>query len=222
MDGIEADIMRWLERSEGPLAYVVLGLASLIEYVVPPFPGDSVALFGVFLAATAGWSALGVYLALNLGAIVGGMAAYGFGRAIAHEDRRPRFLRGPRFDKGIADITARYARYGTIYLAANRFVPALRAFFFVGAGIARLPWPAVLLWGGLSAAAWNGILLALGWWVGTEWDRLRSIVGTYSAVAMALVGIVIVVLAARAWRRRASPDGAGDAPPAPEDRTDRQ
>src|SRR5688572_11060620 len=193
--------MRWLEQGEGPLAYVVLGLASLIEYVFPPFPGDTVALFGVFLAATAGWSALWVYLALDVGAMAGGMAAYAFGRAIAREDRRPRFMRGPRIDASIASITARYEKHGAAYLVINRFVPALRAFFFVGAGIAGLPWPGVLFWGGVSAAAWNAILLGLGWWVGSEWERLRAILGTYSTVVLAALVIGLGVLALRAWAR---------------------
>ena len=201
LEALAGEIMQWLERSEGPLGYLVLALASLIEYVVPPFPGDTIALFGVFLAASAEWSALGVYLALDVGAIAGGMIAYAFGRAVAREERRPRWLRGPRVDRSIATITARYAKHGAIYLAINRFVPALRAFFFIGAGIAGLPWPAVMLWGGLSAAAWNALLLALGWWVGSEWDRLRAIAGTYSTVVLAIVVVVILVVIVRSARR---------------------
>ena len=200
------EIMRWLEGSEGPLGYVVLALASLVEYVVPPFPGDSVALFGVFLAATAGWGAAWVYLALNLGAIAGGMIAYAFGRSIAKPERRPRWLRGARSERAIARITERYQRHGAIYLAINRFVPALRAFFFVGAGIARLPWQAVLLWGAVSALAWNGLLLAVGWTVGSSWEAMVAWGQAYSALATTLVVAVIVSMIARAVYRRARAD----------------
>lgn len=208
LEGLASEIMAWLEQSEGPLGYLVLALASLIEYVVPPFPGDTIALFGVFLAASAEWSALGVYLALDFGAIAGGMIAYAFGRAVAREERRPRWLRGPRVDRSIATITARYAKHGAIYLALNRFVPALRAFFFVGAGIAGLPWPSVLLWGGLSAAVWNALLLALGYWVGSEWERMRAIAGTYSTAALGIVVVVILIVIARSVRGRAPDDRA--------------
>lgn len=213
-------IMRWLEGSEGPLGYVVLALASLIEYVVPPFPGDTVALFGVFLAATAGWGAAWVYLALNLGAIGGGMIAYAFGRAVAKPERRPRWLRGERSERAIASITARYRRHGAMYLGINRFVPALRAFFFVGAGIAQLPWPAVLLWGSVSALAWNAILLALGWAVGESWEAMVAWVQAYSAVATVLVVVAVIALVARgvyrrarAQQRSASEDEEGGAQP---------
>src|SRR5439155_617231 len=42
-------ILDWLRHHEGPLAYVVVGLASLIEYVFPPFPGDAIAIFAISL-----------------------------------------------------------------------------------------------------------------------------------------------------------------------------
>jgi membrane protein DedA with SNARE-associated domain len=209
------EVIRWLQGSEGPLGYAVLALASLIEYVVPPFPGDTIALFGIFLAATAGWSAVWVYLALNLGATAGGMIAYGFGRAVAAPERRPRGLRGARTERAIDTITARYRKHGVIYLAVNRFVPALRAFFFVGAGIARLPWPSVALWGGLSAAAWNGLLLALGWAVGASWERMLAAARAYSAVATVLIVAAIALLVLRTLVRRARKQTAEPEPDEP-------
>ncbi|MCZ7682066.1 MAG: hypothetical protein M5U28_26035 [Sandaracinaceae bacterium] len=90
------DLFAWLQRSEGPLAYLVLAAANAIEYVFPPFPGDSITLFGIALAAGSGYGLAWVYVALNLGALGGGMTTYAIGRWIAErrEHRTPRFLRG--------------------------------------------------------------------------------------------------------------------------------
>jgi membrane protein DedA with SNARE-associated domain len=190
-------LLDWLRHHESPLSYVVLGLAALIEYVFPPFPGDTVALFGVFLAVGAGYHASLVYVALNVGAIVGGQLAWAFGRAFADPSKRPRWLRGPRADRAIADLTARFAERGAAYLALNRFVPALRAFFFVAAGIAGLPFGRVLFFGALSAMLWNALLLALGWLVGASWERLSSLLGVYSWIVLALVLVALAI----AWAR---------------------
>src|SRR5688500_10040950 len=76
---LSASMLAWLAAHEGPFAYVAFGLASMLEYVVPPLPGDAIALFGIFLCASAGWSTAGVYLALNAGSLVGGMIAYAGG-----------------------------------------------------------------------------------------------------------------------------------------------
>ena len=187
MDELEA--IAALQAAEGPLAYLALAAAALVEYVVPPFPGDTVALAGVFLAATAGWSPLYVHLALTGGSIVGGLMAWSFGRWLAaHQERWPRLLRGPRADSALTEVRRRFDRHGPAYLALNRFLPALRAFFFVGAGLAGMrPWP-VVVWGGLSAALWNGLLLGFGYLIGRNWERLM---GAYRAYALAALGVVV-------------------------------
>lgn len=193
--------LTWLSANEGPLAYLVLGLATLLEYVFPPFPGDTVALFGVFLSFAAGYRASLVYLALNGGAILGGQLAWAFGRAFHERGKRPLWLRGKRAEAAIAEITARYATHGSVYIALNRFVPALRGFFFIAAGIAGLPFGRVMFFGALSALVWNAILMGVGYAIGANWERLSAIVSTYTAVSLTVVAVVIAVFVVIARRR---------------------
>lgn len=199
------ELFAWLQRSEGPLGYLVLTLASAVEYVFPPFPGDAIALFGVVLAASAGYDIVAVYAALTLGALGGEMAAYWAGRwiAVRREHRTPRFLRGQQARRAIDNAIARFERHGVAYLAINRFVPVLRAVVFVAAGMAKLPPAQVAGWGTLSAMMWNGLLLALGFAVGANYAKLEGLVSTYSHVALGVVGLVVVLLGLRAlWSRR--------------------
>lgn len=196
-------LLLWLQSTGGPLPYVVLGLASLLEYVFPPFPGDTVTLFGVFLAATAGWSPLGVYTVLNVGAVGGGMLAYAFGRWLAdrRETKPPRFFRSERAQRALASAVARFERHGAAYLALNRFLPAMRAFFFVGAGMARLPAWKVAVYGALSALLWNALIFAVGWTVGGNFERLLELSQTYSKAAFLVLGLLGLGLAVRWWAR---------------------
>lgn len=193
------EIRAWLETNEGPWAYVAIGLACLLEYVFPPFPGDTVALLGVFLAVTAGYSTPLTFLALNVGALLGGLGAYGFGRAIAEPSRRPALLRGERSSQAIATLVERYRERGGLYLLSNRFVPALRAFFFVAAGIARVPVWQVVVYGGLSAVLWNTLLFVLGWLAGESFEVLEGWVGYYAIGVLAIAAIAAVVVF---WRSR--------------------
>lgn len=172
----------------------MLGLAAALEYVLPPFPGDTVTLFGVFLAGTAGFSPWLVYLAIDVGSVLGGLAAYAVGRRIDPENP-PRFLRGRRTRAALDEVRARFVRHGAVYLAVNRFLPALRAFFFVGAGLARVPLSRVVVWGTLSASLWNALLFAVGWAVGGNWQRLAGMAQSYAWVALALSVAAIAVFA---------------------------
>ncbi len=207
------EVLAWLQHSEGPLGYAALAAACCVEYLVPPLPGDTVALFGIVLAATAGWSAPLVYLALNVGAVGGGMAVYGIGRWIGghRAERTPRFLRTQQAREALDATIARFERHGALYLLLNRFVPALRGFFFLAAGIAGIPAWKVALYGTISAMLWNALLLALGWAAGSNLERLQGWLSIYTWAALAVVAVVVGVMIVRAVRarRRARVDGGG-------------
>lgn len=186
------------------MAYLVLALAGAIEYVVPPLPGDTVTLFGAVLAGTAGYSLGLVYGCVTVGAIGGSLVAYAFGLWAGRNERRwPRWLRGEKTSRRIHTVIARFERNGAAYLAVNRFLPALRAVFFVAAGMAELPLWKVVVFGGLSAAVWNAGILAVGWAVGHNFDRLRSIYEQYTTWSLVVVGLLVLALVARwVWMRR--------------------
>ena len=188
----------WLRTHEGPPAYLALGLASLIEYVFPPFPGDTIAVFGACLAFAAGYQPALVYLALVSGAVVGGQTMWMLGRTLRKREPRPAFLTGPRASAALAEVTQRFETHGAWFLVAHRFIPALRAFVFVGAGLAGLSFWRVLVLGGLSAMIWNGLLLAAGWLVTDQWERLSDWVSAYSIVVVA----ILIAVALVAWLRR--------------------
>lgn len=180
----------------------LLALAAFIEYIFPPFPGDAVVVFGAFLVTRRGWSLGAVFVAVLVGSAAGFMIDYALGRALAKsEDRwKGRLARArPHVDK----LVARFERHGVVYLCINRFLPSVRAFFFLAAGMAKLsPWK-VLACGLVSAAAWNAILFALGATVGKSWERLHAITTTYGLVIGALLaGIVVGIVVVTIVRRR--------------------
>ena len=129
------EFLHTLEHGPQYWAYALVVAAAAIEYVFPPVPGDTVALFAVALAVRAQLSWVFVYLSMTLGALLGGLAAWGFGLWLAnHEESWPSFLRTPGATRALDAVRRGYERHGAMYLVVNRFLPALRAFFFVGAG----------------------------------------------------------------------------------------
>jgi membrane protein DedA with SNARE-associated domain len=143
-----------------------------------------------------------VYVVLVLGAVVGGQAMWALGRRIGAGRERPRFLRGPRASKALTDIALHFDRHGTLFLVVHRFIPALRAFVFVGAGMSGLSFWRVLVFGGLSAVLWNGALFGVAWLVASSWDRLERYLSIYSWVVLALLVVVAIVFFVRRRARR--------------------
>jgi len=190
------EFLHTLEHGPQYWAYVLVVAAAAIEYVFPPIPGDTVALFAVALAVRAQLHWVFVYLAMTFGALLGALAAWGFGVWLAnHEDSWPSFLKTPGATRALDAVRRGYAQHGAMYLVVNRFLPAFRAFFFVGAGLSRMSAGRVIVFGGISAALWNALLMALGYAVGNNWEALRELAERYAAAPLILIVLALVAVA---------------------------
>ncbi|HEX8952566.1 MAG TPA: VTT domain-containing protein [Polyangia bacterium] len=177
-------------------------LSACIEYLFPPFPGDTITVFGAFLVARRGWSAPAVFGAVTVGSAIGCMLDYALGRWLGKTEERWTRGRLGRYRPQIDALVERFSRHGGLYIAINRFIPSLRGLFFIAAGMARLRWWVVLAYGTVSALLWNALLLLLGVTVGQSWDRLVSVFATYGAAFWSLVVIAVVALVVRRFARR--------------------
>lgn len=198
------EFLHTLEHGPQQWAYALIVAASAVEYVFPPLPGDTVVLFAVVLAARTQLNWLLVYALMTLGAMGGGLIGWAFGLWLAnHEDHWPRFLKRPGALRALDAVRRGYERNGPMYLAANRFLPALRAFFFVGAGLSRMGAWSVILFGGLSAALWNALLLGAGYAVGHNWDAMRDLMERYTTATLFVIIVAVVAIVARfLWEGR--------------------
>jgi membrane protein DedA with SNARE-associated domain len=209
--------IRYVAANNNPVGLSILAASAAIEYIFPPFPGDTITLFGAFLITARGWSFVLVFTAVLLGSGVGAMADYYFGRWLARREAAWTGRRA-RVRQVIDDLVERFRRHGEAYIVLNRFLPAVRAFFFVAAGMAGLRPGRVLLWSLVSAALWNLLLISVGAAVGANWQRIQWFATTYSrAVSLLLVAIVVFFLGRWWWRRRRAarqaPVGRGGAAP---------
>jgi len=198
MDTLQAVLGR-----TGPAAPAILFFGSLVEYVFPPFPGDTVVVLGAWYAVKGTLSWPMTFAAVTAGAILGAWIDYRVGAAIGAALEKGARRRGPITLDHVRRVEAGYRRYGAWFLLANRFLPAIRAFLFVGAGAARLPLRRVLLYGGISAAVWNAILLAVGAFVVSNLDELVALLQRYTTAAWVLmVAVACALLVRGALRRR--------------------
>lgn len=193
-----AEWLDWLQTLPPAVAWVTLGGAALVEYVFPPFPGDTVVLAGAVLVGVFGWPVLPVFGAITLGAVLGSALDFQLGRWFVASGRYDRME--PARRAALDDLVQGFRDHGAIYLALNRFVPGVRALFFVAAGLAGLRWPAVLWWSTVSAVVWNGLLVGAGVGFGANLDGLETWMGRYSLAVGALVGVAVLAVGWRVWR----------------------
>lgn len=183
---------RWVQQL-GALGYVLLGLAALLEYVVPPFPGDTVMLLGGAYAVRGERSVVGVFVAVTLGSVAGLAIMYGVGRLFGS--------RVAKYPRVMAAAEALRDRASWLLLA-NRFFPTFRAVLFIAAGSAKMPFGKVLLLGASSAMAWNVLMIAIGYAVGGNAEKLTSLFAQYNRIALILLGMAVLVVVVRFLLKR--------------------
>jgi membrane protein DedA with SNARE-associated domain len=187
----------------GIFGLLVLGLAAMLEYLVPPFPGDTITLMGGVYAVRGDHPWPLVFLVVTAGSVAGAALNYWFGMWLARRfDANPqaRFL-GFTHAK-LEVIQARMRRTGPWLLLINRFLPGIRGVIFIAAGAARIPRRNALVLGAVSAMAHNGLVLAVGRAVGGNLERLEELVMRYQLAVVVLVCVAVLAVVVRALARR--------------------
>src|SRR5262249_17986421 len=141
---------------------------------------------------------------ITIGSVLGAAIDYWVGYMIrARIDRRPDAkLFGGVSHQRIRELQERMQRVGSGLILINRFLPAVRAFLFVAAGAARMPFFRVLLLGAISAMAWNCLMMGLGIAVGGNAERLEALLRNYQIAVYSILAIAMIAIAARIVQRR--------------------
>ena len=159
---------QWLLTRYGSQFFWVSALIVFIEcgLLFPLLPGDSL-LFSVGLFISRGDIDVNIAVAclvLSLVAFLGNVAGYEIGRAAGARlyERDGRFIKKKYFDQ----TTAFFDKHGNKALVMGRFVPVVRTFVTVVAGVGRMERRRFLFWSAVGAVAWATGLTMLGYLLG--------------------------------------------------------
>ena len=191
----------------GMAGLLVLGLAAMLEYLVPPFPGDTITLLGGVYAVRGDHPWPLVFLVITAGSVAGAAINYWFGTWLARRfDANPQASVLGITHAKLEVVQARMRRSGPWLLLVNRFLPGIRGFIFIAAGAARIPRRNALLLGAVSAMAHNGLVITVGRAVGGNLEQLETLVARYqmAVVVLVLIGVLAVVVRALARRTPAT------------------
>ena len=192
--------------------YFFLFMGAFLENVVPPIPGDTLIVFGAYLAGIGVIQVWPAYIAMYVGSAMGCLLVYG----MAYVKGRDFFLRLERrfFDESkieVAEIW--FEKYGIRIVIFNRFLPTVRAFVGIVAGIIRMNPVRMTLYVAIGVFLWNSLLVYFGLMVGENWQLVVTVLRTYNQVVITLVLVVGgAYYGWKYWKRRKSEpkeDGAG-------------
>jgi membrane-associated protein len=184
----------------GAIYLLVFGLVFVESGLIIGFllPGDTVLFTAGLLAADSsrGLSVPALAIGAAAFAVLGDVVAYWSGARLG----RPWLVRrGGRLGDSLGRAEAFYARWGWSAVVAARFVPWLRTFTPILAGVSRMPYAAFVTANLAGALVWGSGLVLLGFTAhGTPWLRHAA----YGVAAVAILASLIGTIALH--RRRPS------------------
>jgi membrane protein DedA with SNARE-associated domain len=182
-----------------------VGLAILLETVVPPIPSEVVLPLAGYLAQTGRMGLLAALLCATAGSLLGAAFLYQLGRWLGPERSRRWLDRLPLVDTADVDKAFRaFERRGRTAVLLGRLVPVVRSFISVPAGVVRMPWPQFLLYTALGSAVWNGALIGAGVALGTQYELVERYVGLLDRARVVAVVGLLGWMVVRHLRRRGS------------------
>jgi len=194
---------QWLLGRFGAQFFWVSAAIVFIEcgLLFPILPGDSL-LFAVGLFIAEGSIDLNILLAcllLTVVAFLGNVVGYEIGRAVGAPlyERDGRFLKKKYFD----DTHAFFDRHGAKALVLGRFVPIVRTFITVVAGVSRMDRRHFFVWSGVGALLWATGLTLIGYFLGNAFPFLKD---HLEAAILLIVAVSVVPMVVEFLRHRSA------------------
>jgi membrane-associated protein len=203
---------QWLLEHFGSQFFWVSAAIIFIEcgLLFPFLPGDSL-LFAIGLFIATGDLNMNLFVALvilSVAAFAGNVVGYEIGRAIG----TPLYHRNGRFlkEKHFLRAHAFFERYGAKALVIGRFVPVVRTFITVVAGVSRMDRRHFFTWSGVGAVLWVWTVTLAGYFLGDHFPFLKDHLeaAILAIVAVSLIPAVVELVRHRLQARRAAQEGA--------------
>jgi membrane protein DedA with SNARE-associated domain len=197
--------LNYVESLPNHLAYLLLGLSAFVENVFPPIPGDTITAFGAFLVGMGRLDFVGVYLSTTFGSLLGFMALFWLGSYLGRHffiKKDYRFFKA----KDIIKAEEWFRNYGYYIIACNRFLPGLRSVISLAGGISGLNMLRVAVLACLSCAVWNAIWITVGYFLGTNWEAVKTTMSAIMVrynitIAILFVLVVSIIVIKRKYKR---------------------
>ncbi len=196
--------------------YFFLFLGAFMENVVPPIPGDTLIVFGAYLAGVGIIRVVPAYLWMWAGSTLGCLLVYG----VAYLKGRELFLKWESrifSDANLNKAERWFSRYGDRVVIFNRFLPTVRTFVGVVAGLSRMHPLRMLAYVLLGTFLWNSLLVYFGLMVGENWRLVVEVLRAYNWIILVLM--VVGGVGFWRWRRKKNQERAQASDP-PEEAPD--
>jgi membrane protein DedA with SNARE-associated domain len=185
------DILHWLSQFGyiGLFAALVFGIAGL------PIPDETLLVFFGYLVSRGKMHPALTWLTALVGSMGGISLSYTIGRVVGYRfvHRYGRYVH--LTDERLRQIQQWFDRIGHWLLTIGYFLPGIRHFTALVAGMSEMKFRSFALFAYPGAVLWITSFLALGYFLGDQWE----VVFNHLHQQMTLITIVLCIVAVAIW-----------------------
>ncbi|MFV9833064.1 DedA family protein [Bacillus stercoris] len=185
MGSLISEILTWLTN----MGYAGIAIGLMIEII----PSEIVLAYGGYMVSEGTIGFIGAIIAGVIGGTIAQIFIYWIGRYGGRPflDKYGKYL---LIKKHHIDMSENwFQKYGAGVVFSARFIPVVRHAISIPAGIARMPFLKFVVLTVLAIIPWSILFVYLGIQLGSQWDDVENIAGTYTTPIMILAVIVIAL-----------------------------
>ncbi len=200
-------MQNWIIQIMNTFGYAGIALLIAIENIFPPIPSEVILTFGGFMTTYTSMNIWGVIIFATIGSVVGAIVLYGIGRWLSPE-KLERWLDGRlgkilHFKKeDVSRAADWFSKRGKPTVFFCRFIPIVRSLISIPAGIARMNMVIFLILTTVGTFIWNAVLVYLGAFAGTSWEKVVGYIGTYSMITVFAFVVLAFITAIVFYKKR--------------------
>ncbi len=180
-----SEILTWLTN----MGYAGIAIGLMIEII----PSEIVLAYGGYMVSEGTIGFIGAIIAGVIGGTIAQIFIYWIGRYGGRPflDKYGKYL---LIKKHHIDMSENwFQKYGAGVVFSARFIPFVRHAISIPAGIARMPFLKFVVLTVLAIIPWSILFVYLGIQLGSQWDDVENIAGTYTTPIMILAVVVIAL-----------------------------
>jgi membrane protein DedA with SNARE-associated domain len=184
------------------IGYFGVFLLMTMESMILPVPSELVMPFAGFLISSGQMNFWFVVLAATFGSLVGSLIGYYLGM---YGGNRFVMKYGKYFllnEEHLKTTEKWFSKQGELTIFVGRFIPVVRHFISIPAGIGKMNIKRFVFYSIAGAAIWNFLLTYVGFVLGKNWDEIKYYINYFSWTVLGLIIIAGIYFLWKEMKKR--------------------
>ena len=197
----------WILQLMNTYGYFGIAFLIMAENLFPPIPSEVILTFAGFFTTYTTLHLPGTILSATIGSLLGAVILYAFGKLLSPSkmdslisSKVGKTLRLKKED--IQKAMDWFDSKGNYTVFLCRFIPIVRSLISIPAGMANMHFPRFLWLTAWGSFLWNTLLIFLGAWAGSSWQKAARYFGNYTRAAKIVFLIFLFTALLVFWRKK--------------------